>query len=471
MLFLTYGWDFYRRDGNHILNTFPEQEGEIWLSNIVCSGREESVADCQHDGWGVHKCGHFEDVAVSCGEPPSPTPGPSTTNRPVESTAFSPSPLKPRLVDGPHSAEGYVELGRDDEYNILCSDNFENFNMGQVVCSALGHADPTTFELQGRRSVVDKVWKVDMVNCSEENSTLKCLQLVEGSGCSSNQEVYLRCLSSRIRLAGGPGNYEGRLEVFVGDKWGMVCDNINDGTIAQVACKSLGFNGSYELKVGFHPSELPYVLGGLKCTGTELDLFDCPTEHQDEPGTELQCGSRANIGVKCANIPSTPTSVPIRLTKTTNNFEGRLEVKINNTWGTICNDGFDEVDASVACYMLGFGRAGARVSSPQDLAFITEGSLPSTMPIWMDELNCLGWEESLMDCLHHGLGNHNCDHDEDVYINCSRTPTRCPPGWLGKHCTDRVDYCSGEPCENRAACTSGTTGPVCECVQVKLCGS
>ena len=48
-------------------NRYGSGTGQIWLDDLTCTGSETSLADCGHNGWGSHNCGHHEDVSISCG--------------------------------------------------------------------------------------------------------------------------------------------------------------------------------------------------------------------------------------------------------------------------------------------------------------------------------------------------------------------------------------------------------------------
>ncbi|CAH8571221.1 unnamed protein product [Heterobilharzia americana] len=62
--------------------------------------------------------------------------------------------------------------------------------------------------------------------------------------------------------------------------------------------------------------------------------------------------------------------------------DGVLEVNYNGSWGTVCNFGFDELAASVACFMLGYPPRGVPImNSPR--------RVPNSTPV-LSEFNCTG---------------------------------------------------------------------------------
>ena len=50
------------------------------------------------------------------------------------------------------------------------------------------------------------------------------------------------CENGQVRLAGGNGNYSGRVEVCFNNVWGTVCDNRWGTNEAEVVCEQLGFD-------------------------------------------------------------------------------------------------------------------------------------------------------------------------------------------------------------------------------------
>ena len=93
--------------------------------------------------------------------------------------------------------------------------------------------------------------------------------------------------------------------------------------------------------------------------------------------------------------------------------EGRLEVFYNNTWGTVCDDYFSNTEGDVVCRQLNYIGLVSVVLHPSVFGS-GEG------PIWLDDVDCNGSEDSIFDCYHNDIGVHNCQHSEDVGIICGK---------------------------------------------------
>ena len=69
------------------------------------------------------------------------------------------------------------------------------------------------------------------------------------------------------------------------------------------------------------------------------------------------------LSIDAGTQPVNCTTGDIRLVGGVLESEGRLEVCINQVWGTVCRYGWSYVDSSVACRQLGYNKLGIYYSS------------------------------------------------------------------------------------------------------------
>ena len=132
----------------------------------------------------------------------------------------------------------------------------------------------------------------------------------------------------------------------------------------------------------------------------------------------------------------------VRLTGSNVSSEGRVEICFNNQWGTVCDDDWDTMDATVVCKQLNYTNNGkhytrtlwmiapplnpipvsALLVSLITLTAIASNGEPSnrgTGPIHLDQVQCSGTELTLQECAHDGIGVHDCSHSEDAGVICN----------------------------------------------------
>ncbi|XP_074915640.1 scavenger receptor cysteine-rich domain-containing group B protein [Chelonoidis abingdonii] len=164
---------------------------------------------------------------------------------------------------------------------------------------------------------------------------------------------------------------------------------------------------------------------------------------------------------------SAPLSFPeVRLVNGRNRCQGRVEILYNGSWGTVCDDDWDLVDANVVCHQLGCGHA---LTMPATLTFGHGRG-----PIFLDNVDCQGREVALSECWSRGWGIHNCYHYEDVAVMCNElSPTQASKGLISRTATaslqnrksdGNIRLVSGtDPCRGRVEIFyQGTWGTVCD---------
>ncbi|XP_018336928.1 lysyl oxidase homolog 2B [Agrilus planipennis] len=101
----------------------------------------------------------------------------------------------------------------------------------------------------------------------------------------------------------------------------------------------------------------------------------------------------------------------IKLVGGRDEFEGNLEILHRGRWGSICDDEWDSLEASVVCKQLGYDEKHAKATTSSHFGL-------SKRKFWMDNIYCNGTEKELTLCRFNGWGNSDCDINEAAGVIC-----------------------------------------------------
>ncbi|XP_072335723.1 lysyl oxidase homolog 4 [Scyliorhinus torazame] len=366
--------------------------------------------------------------------------------------------------------EGRVEVFYNGQWGTVCDDDF-NIQAATVVCRELGYEEARTWAHsatygQGK----GPIW-LDNVKCrGDETSIFTCESNGWGvNDCKHSEDVSVVC--SEKPLAGFEvigqslstlqgGNKvekvrirpllasarkrnpvtEGVVEVKYQGKWKQVCDvgwNLNN---SRVVCGMLGFPGEHKVNMKIYRKQWDLKMKNPKtrlywaikkksfwihkvsCNGNEAHLNRCRIQ-VSAGKNQLPCENGIHVVISCVAGPAflqrngnrfkkafQDKQALARLKGRAQTGEGRVEVLKNGQWGTICDDGWNLLAASVVCRELGFGNAKEAVMG----ALFGQG----VGPIHMRRVSCTGFEASITDCSFREVIDGICKHEEDAAVRC-----------------------------------------------------
>uniref|UniRef100_A0A1X7VN53 Deleted in malignant brain tumors 1 protein n=1 Tax=Amphimedon queenslandica TaxID=400682 RepID=A0A1X7VN53_AMPQE len=407
---------------------FGEGSGPILMGYLYCSSVTTSLSNCYNQTYSITYYSHYYDIGVRCES--------SCTNGDI------------RLIGSSNPLVGRVEVCFDTTWGTICDNNWDN-NDATVVCRQLGFSDQGAIAGQNSYTEGLKFFHITNLNCQgTEESVFNCsYSNVQSVSCNQYDDAYVTCTAPStgdncttlgdirlvgdnattsvsyncsdgdVRLIGGINDAEGRVEMCYNNFWGQVCHNSWSTSDANVVCKQLGYQSTgstaYQYSY-FGNGPDSHIISNLYCGGSESSLLSCSRSSDSFISAAQYCGDGSVAGAVCLGTAECEHGA-VRLVNTYTDATnvGRVELCIENTWTTLCDQSWDLKDAQVICRQLGFSIYGAL---PEHNCY-TEYQLS----FGITDLNCTGSEDQFLNCSYSNAALHNCQSHNDASVVCQRT--------------------------------------------------
>ncbi|KAM9317657.1 scavenger receptor cysteine-rich type 1 protein M160-like isoform 2-T2 [Pholidichthys leucotaenia] len=297
-----------------------------------------------------------------------------------------------RLLNGTSLCSGRLEVKSNQGWSSVCEADFDQQD-AEVVCRELGCGPPSALQGGLYGEVEALTWAKEFQCGGDESALLDCRSSGSArNSCSPGKAVGLTCSGPEdVRLVGGDSRCAGTVEVKIGEwrlasgtSWilnqaAVVCEHLDCGAVIPVAERK---QSSYRPVWWIDPA----------CAQSGLSLRECGV-----PSTSYI-------------FPSVACLDSVRLLNGTSLCSGRLEVKANQGWSSVCEADFDHQDAEVVCRELGCG-------PPSVLQGGLYGDVEA--PMWSKEFQCQGNESALLDCRTSDSARNSCSAGKAVGLTCS----------------------------------------------------
>ncbi|XP_072024437.1 scavenger receptor cysteine-rich domain superfamily protein-like isoform X2 [Amphiura filiformis] len=307
-----------------------------------------------------------------------------------------------RLADGLSPSEGRLEVFIQGKWGMVCGEGSSRFKIGDLACKQLGY----NFSVEIVRPTTAPVAVRPQWSFSCEGTETSLSQCIHNEVQNCVLDAIYTCASPKessyeVRLSHGPYPWDGRLEVFIQGKWGIVCGSEYPSfEIADLVCKQLGYKFYVE---STHrqipdPTRTTEPKWSVSCQGIETNLLQC-THNEDH-----YC--RDDFRITCAS-PKEAYAYEVRLTNGPSPSEGLLEVFFQGKWGIVCNrESSSRTIADLTCKQLGY-------------IMSVEATYPTSAPgvvgpRWF--VKCDGTETTLWQCAHNEV--HSC-YSGNYMITCA----------------------------------------------------
>ncbi|KAF5889692.1 scavenger receptor cysteine-rich type 17, partial [Clarias magur] len=259
---------------------FGRGEGQVWTEELQCRGNESEIYFCPTSSSLKHShCSHDNDVGLICS-----------------------GHTEARLVNGPDSCSGRVELQYLSDWGTVCAVSWD-MRAADVLCAQLGCGSAVAVvgvDWFGEGS--GHIW-ADVFDCQGIETHLSQCGISSWSraACSHKHDAGVICSGSsmafhegRVRLSGG-SECQGEAEIYFRQDWRRVLLDSWSLSEASVLCRQLGCGSVLNYRSSPSTTEHKHMcVTGFSCSGSEAHLGNCSSAQP------VNCSSGEQLYITCS---------------------------------------------------------------------------------------------------------------------------------------------------------------------------